>query len=67
VFFLSDYLAYWMGFICLVAVLVMGTLWWRFEDRLYIYYKHIQIIRKMHLYSHYPSHLLAKKSEYGMI
>lgn len=34
-FFLSDYLAYWLGFICLVAVLVMGTLWWRKESGYY--------------------------------
>ena len=26
VFFLSDYLLYWLGFIYLMAVLVMGTL-----------------------------------------
>lgn len=33
--FLTDYLVFWLAFFCLVAVLVMGTIWWRKESRYY--------------------------------
>lgn len=33
--FLTDYLVYWLAFVCLIVVVVMGTLWWRKESRYY--------------------------------
>lgn len=31
----TDFLPYWLAFICLSAVLVMGMVWWRKENRFY--------------------------------
>lgn len=35
VVFLTDFLVFWLAFVSLVGVLVMGTLWWRKENRFY--------------------------------